>query len=459
MSKLSPFVLLSSLAALPAGIALAAVPVTCNSSFTICMIPENVVVQLPFLGIAGDVVLQEPTSTTVSDVFRIFNNFVDTGGGTGLGNLAILYSAGDPNNPLPTPASYSVNAVTMKEAASGPTSFVGNGTTYQLDTAAAATALVYTGDTSADYHDPAQLRASLSVQGGGPIANAVVVFTLGSQSCSGTTNASGVAACSVVLNQVPTNTTVLASFNGIFGSDAASSVSHAFAITKEQTTLSYTGDTLIANGGTAHLYGVLLEDGVTPIAGRTVTFTLGTGGTAQTCTGTTDATGKAACTITPVAQPLGPNTVADSFAGDAFYLPASASVPTIQFSFLSSGAFVLGDGNAQTGTQQTFWSAQWAGLNQLSGGPAPDDFKGFADKLSAQPPSCGVTWTSRPGDSSVPPASVPSFMAVLVSSSISRNGSTESGASPRIVVVKTDPGYAGDPGHSGTGTVVAQLCP
>jgi len=45
---------------------------------------------------------------------------------------------------------------------------------------------------------------------------------------------------------------------------------------------------------TAHMSRVLLEDGHVPIAGRTVLFTLGTGISAQTCSGITDATGTAA---------------------------------------------------------------------------------------------------------------------------------------------------------------------
>jgi hypothetical protein len=52
----------------------------------------------------------------------------------------------------------------------------------------------------------------------------------------------------------------------------------------------------------------------------------------------------------------------------------------------------------------------------------------------------------------------PSYMGVIVSSSITQSGSTISGNTPDIVVVKTNSGYAPDPGHAGTGTVVAQVC-
>ena len=56
----------------------APIPAACNASFTVCAIPENTLFLLPGLAIAGDVVLTEPGSTTVSDVFRIFNDVLNT---------------------------------------------------------------------------------------------------------------------------------------------------------------------------------------------------------------------------------------------------------------------------------------------------------------------------------------------------------------------------------------------
>jgi hypothetical protein len=49
-------------------------------------------------------------------------------------------------------------------------------------------------------------------------------------------------------------------------------------------------------------------------------------------------------------------------------------------------------------------------------------------------------------------------MAVIVSSSIDQTGSSISGDTVKIVVVKTNAGYAPNPGHPGTGTVVAVIC-
>jgi uncharacterized repeat protein (TIGR01451 family) len=118
--------------------------------------------------------------------------------------------------------------------------------------------------------------------------------------------------------------------------------------------------------------------------------------------------------------------------------------------------FVIGDGNAVVGDTVTFWGAQWAKDNTLSSGSAPNAFKGFTDSV---PASCGGSWTSRPGNSSQPPDTVPPFMAVMASSSITKSGPAITGDIPKIVVVRTNPGYGPSPGQTGTGTVVAVVCP
>jgi hypothetical protein len=132
MRNLTRFAMLLSLVAFQTSTARGQNVANCNASFTICFIGENVVLQLPFVAIAGDVIIPEPNSSVVSDVYRITNNLLDTGLGTGLGNQAVLFSR-DNSMPLPPPSTYSANAATMKEAASGPTLYLGNGTTYTLD--------------------------------------------------------------------------------------------------------------------------------------------------------------------------------------------------------------------------------------------------------------------------------------------------------------------------------------
>jgi hypothetical protein len=49
-------------------------------------------------------------------------------------------------------------------------------------------------------------------------------------------------------------------------------------------------------------------------------------------------------------------------------------------------------------------------------------------------------------------------MGTAVSTSISQNGNTIAGNITKIVVVVTAPGYAPNPGHPGTGTIIATYC-
>lgn len=127
------------------------------------------------------------------------------------------------------------------------------------------------------------------------------------------------------------------------------------------------------------------------------------------------------------------------------------------FQFPQGDQFVIGDlVNQAGGVTVNFWGSQWAKNNPMSGGPGPNAFKGFENGNVA--PTCGGTWTSQPGNSSNPPATIPQYMAVIVSSSITMNGSVISGNIERIIVVKTNPGYGPNPGHAGTGQVVAIIC-
>jgi hypothetical protein len=50
-------------------------------------------------------------------------------------------------------------------------------------------------------------------------------------------------------------------------------------------------------------------------------------------------------------------------------------------------------------------------------------------------------------------------MAVIVSSSVRKNGPVISGDVVAILMVKTLPGYGPNPGHPGNGQVEAVLCP
>ena len=324
-----------------------------------------------------------------------------------------------------------------------------------------ATVLTYTGPIHQDFDDAATLSAQLadaSTTPSTPLANQRVSFSLGSQTCSGLTDPAGNAACTLVLNQAAGTVPLTATFSPPVASPfRASTAAVSFTVTLEEAVIQYTGPTVIANNRGETLLAALKEDGTTPIPGRTVTLTQGTGLGAQSCSGLTDPTGTASCAIAGVTQPLGPGSVFASFTGDGFYVPASSTGSTLVFEFLTSGSFVVSDTAAAAGGSVTFWGAQWATLNPPTGGPAPASFKGFANTLSSA--NCGTSWSTDTGNSSNAPASVPSFMAVAVANSVSQSGSVISGGAPEVVIVQTNPGYAPDPAFPGTGTIVAVLCP
>ncbi len=120
---------------------LAAAPISsCASDLSSCNVYEGQLVTFPsgYYGYAGDVIVRDPATVTV-DVFRVFNNLVDTGGGTGLGTVAFLYAAD--LNDLPNSSTYSFNSVTVSRGTAGPTGYYetdydGNGTLYRLLTPA-----------------------------------------------------------------------------------------------------------------------------------------------------------------------------------------------------------------------------------------------------------------------------------------------------------------------------------
>ncbi|MDQ6678223.1 MAG: PEP-CTERM sorting domain-containing protein [Acidobacteriota bacterium] len=101
----------------------------CNGTTFTCTIYEETNIDISALGgaISGDVILLD--GSTVSDVFRIYNDFVNTGGGTGIGFTASLFSLDEGN--LPSPATYSSNAVVVRETGNI-TLYSNNGDTYKL---------------------------------------------------------------------------------------------------------------------------------------------------------------------------------------------------------------------------------------------------------------------------------------------------------------------------------------
>lgn len=209
------------------------------------------------------------------------------------------------------------------------------------------TVVTYTGPAEADFNDAFTASATLTV-GGSPASGQTVSFSLGSgggsQDCSGTTNGSGVASCSLTPTDAPGQTTIDVTFAGT-GTLAPSSDSDAFTVTRQETALRYTGPERVANGTAVELSGVLTEETAEGpgVSGRDVTLALGAGADRQECTGTTGSSGAVACTIPSVDQPLNADAtvpVALEFAGDTYYEPSTASA-TVLLEYYTGRAFGL----------------------------------------------------------------------------------------------------------------------
>jgi hypothetical protein len=379
------------------------------------------------------------------------------------------------------------------------TSFGGNSDYKSSSTASSAT--VHTPTTltvnagTSDFADAGTVSAVLTNKlTGAGIAGEPVTLTLNStQSCTGITNASGVASCSITPNEPAATYSLTASFGGDTSKAPqllASSGSNKFVVTLEETAITYTGPSIAVSGTPFTMSAHLTTDdptAATPLAGRAVLMTLGSGSTAQSCTGTTNAAGNASCTIGNVSggsggchQTAGSAPVSVTFAGDAYYRPAGASGTVTIAAIADTGGFVIGDKSAGTppspmapysmvtsGKQVNFWGSQLWKTNQFSGvNNAPASMKGYIDNAPSnlgqpgQPNAygCGKTWTSDPGNSSHPPSTVPTNLVVVVSSHINQSGSTESGDVEHVVVVSVAPGYGPAPGHDGYGKIIAWLC-
>ena len=81
--------------------------------------------------------------------------------------------------------------------------------------------------------------------------------------------------------------------------------------------MTYTGATTATNGSSITLSSTLTSNG-TPLSGQPVVMTLGTGRTAQSCTGTTTPSGAASCSIASVNQVAGSVPVTVTYAGNSY---------------------------------------------------------------------------------------------------------------------------------------------
>ncbi|MEA2023364.1 MAG: FG-GAP-like repeat-containing protein [Actinomycetota bacterium] len=175
-----------------------------------------------------------------------------------------------------------------------------------------------------------------------------------------------------------------------------------FTVVKRPTILTYTGDTSGQYSDTVMLTATLTDDGGTPLAGKTIDFTIGT----QSTSTTTGATGQANTTLV-LNQPLGSHSVTTTFAGDSEYA-SSATNPS--FAIGAEDASIAFDG-ANPGAVEVAVPDGDSGVFSLTveitetmpdlavGAPAPGDIGSAVVSATLAPigPGTPIHGTCTPG--------------------------------------------------------------
>jgi PKD repeat protein len=307
------------------------------------------------------------------------------------------------------------------------------------------TATGYTGPTSADFNDPVTVTGYVAdgeTRSG--LGGRAITFTLGSQSCSATTDGSGNAACSIRPTQSPGSYTISASSPG----DAlhtGSSDSQAFRINQEESQISYTGVRSSDYYDVFTASATLIDpDGGAAIPGKTIAFQLGA---TDVCTAVTDGSGVASCQIRPK-QDAGSYNMVASFGPDVDYLSSADTQPfTITREETITTVSVDPPGQSTFGQRATFTAAV-AGDDPGTPNPTGDAaFNVDATPVGSVPLSNGAGTTSTTSLSA-------GAHAIAADYGGSRNFLPSGGVSPYTVVCDVNI----DGAHSGTLIVTATTC-
>src|SRR2546429_1666665 len=113
------------------------------------------------------------------------------------------------------------------------------------------------------------MSARLQDLQGTAVPGVPIDFALGGQTCTGVTNAAGVAACAISPSLAAGSYPLTVSFAGT-SLLQPSRTSASFVVTREEAALAYSGDTNVAPGRTAPLAPSLPQYAQTALAGRAV---------------------------------------------------------------------------------------------------------------------------------------------------------------------------------------------
>jgi hypothetical protein len=198
------------------------------------------------------------------------------------------------------------------------TQITGQLTVTKADTAITASSVTI------GYNQAGSITATLKDQFGANIAGATLIFTVnGGAPQTAPTNASGVATLPYTPNLAAGDYPITVDFAATANYNAAAQATATLTVTKAATTLT-TVDQVIQYGAPVTLTATLLS-GSSGIQNKTITFKVNN---VVVGTGTTNASGVATFTYTPVLAP-GSYTINADFATDSWYQAASAPVKTL----------------------------------------------------------------------------------------------------------------------------------
>lgn len=286
--------------------------------------------------------------------------------------------------------------------------------------------------------------ATVAISATDPSGVASISYSASGAQTIGWTTIAGPSAA-VTLNAIGT-TTVSYYATDTLGNLSATGTVTVHIVSTQASTLRIVSPAAQLAGATV-IEVALSGPGDVPIAGRTVTIT-GAGATQTVVTGP-DGHARLTTALIPGTYAIG-----STFAGDPQWYPAAAAARRLVVAAPSQFVIWGGDGIA-VGQHVQFWGAKWG--RQISRHDDDDDripksFKGYAETVS------GTSWSARPGRGK-PPATIASYISVIVTTQIAKDGDRFGGnVTGRVILRVDDPAaYRADPGRAAFGVVVATL--